>query len=300
MNEHSESTRLRVLITGSDCILRRGFASILCDVVPCSVFVQASCFHDAKERLGCEAFSAAIFDIDAEDQNGPISFQMLRADHPQLILGVFSHVDNASVILNYLAAGVNGYILGCSSQSEIEHAIGTMLRGAIYIPPSLVRPNADQSNYDPGAPPPCQNLRGLTGRQSTVLNLLLNGRSNKEIARELHLSPHTVKIHVGAVLRHFAVRRRTDLAIAAREQENGAYRYNAPQPQTQREFSTDIRSLTTPNEAGNFLNKILDAQETLMTVVEQISTRPLKANFGVEISGVEMTRADARAMRDFG
>jgi DNA-binding CsgD family transcriptional regulator len=48
-----------------------------------------------------------------------------------------------------------------------------------------------------------------------VLRLLLKGYSNKEIARQLNLSPHTVKIHVGALLRRFAVQRRSNLAVAA-------------------------------------------------------------------------------------
>ena len=48
-----------------------------------------------------------------------------------------------------------------------------------------------------------------------MLRLLLRGYSNKEIARQLNLSPNTVKIHVGALLRSFAVQRRSNLAVAA-------------------------------------------------------------------------------------
>jgi two-component system nitrate/nitrite response regulator NarL len=228
LREHSGSTSLRILIAGNDCIFQRGFASILCDILPCAEFVQASCFHDAKAWLGREVFSAAIFDINVKDRNGPIGFQMLRADHPHLILGVLSHIDNASVILSYLAAGVNGYILGCSSQSEIERAIKAIFRGAIYVPPNLIRSKGNQTDHDTEAPPLCRDLKGLTGRQSAVLDLLLNGHSNKEIARELRLSPHTIKIHVGAVLRHFAVRRRTELTVAVRRCDSDAYRHNDP------------------------------------------------------------------------
>jgi two-component system nitrate/nitrite response regulator NarL len=228
LDKHSETTSCSILIVSCNCILRRGVASILCGVVSRAAIVEASCFHDAKERLGCNEFFAAIFDVDMGDLNEPINFQMLRADYPHLILGVLSRIDNAGVILSYLAAGVNGYIVGCSSQSEIERAIGSILKGAIYAPPSLASSKAGQPDHDPEMSRPCGSPKGLTGRQSDVLNLLLNGSSNKEIARELDLSHHTIKIHVGAVLRHFAVRRRTDLSVAASQKNNkGVYRYNA-------------------------------------------------------------------------
>jgi DNA-binding NarL/FixJ family response regulator len=216
LNQHSAATSRRILIVGYDCILRKGLATILCSVVPRAAFEEASCFEDAKERLEREDFYAAIFNVDVGDRNKPGNFETLRAEHPRLILGVISWIDSASVILSYLAAGVTGYILGYSSQSEIECAIRAILRGAIYVPPSLVESEAGQPDLEPAATPLCRHLKGVTRRQSAVLDLLLTGCSNKQIARDLGLSPHTVKIHVGALLRHFAVRRRADLAIAVR------------------------------------------------------------------------------------
>ena len=226
LNEHSEATSRKILIVGYDCILRRGLATILCNVVPHAAFAEASCFEDAKERLEFEDFSVAIFNVDAGDRNRPANFQTLRADHPRLILGVISRIDSASVILSYLAAGVTGYILGYSSQSEIECAIGAILRGTIYVPPSLVDSEAGQPDLDLAATPLCRHLKGVTRRQGAVLDLLLTGCSNKQIARDLQLSPHTVKIHVGALLRHFAVRTRADLAMAVRQSTDSTH-YNA-------------------------------------------------------------------------
>jgi DNA-binding NarL/FixJ family response regulator len=229
LDEPFEANCRKILISGN-FILRRGVARIVHDVVPSASIVEVSCFHDAITRLGSGEFFAAIFDIDAGDLNWPINFRMLRADYPQLILGVISRGDNAGVILSYLAMGVNCYILGTSSQSEIERAIEAMLGRAIYIPPSVIEPNIGQPDRDPAVPRSRRNLRGLTGRQSAVLRLLQSRYSNKEIARELNLSPHTIKIHVSALLRHFSVQRRIDLAIAAsRKREEGLYCYNPPQ-----------------------------------------------------------------------
>lgn len=216
----------RILIVGN-FILRRGIASIVSGLVDRASIAEAPCFHDGKARLRSEEFSAAIFDVDREDQNGPVDFQMLRADHPQLILAVLARLDNVGAILRYLAAGVNGYILERSSQSEIERAIGAVLNRAPYVPPHLMRYDLGQPAPDSAVAPICRNFRGLTGRQGAVLRLLLSGCSNKEIARVLDLSPHTVKIHVGALLRHFAVQRRSDLLMAASRNHDSLATYAA-------------------------------------------------------------------------
>src|SRR5262245_51141501 len=87
---------------------RRGVASIVRDIVPKASIVEAASFHEAKARLESEKFFAAIFDVDGRDQDGPLNFRMLRADFPQLIIAVLSLTDDATIILSYLAAGVNG------------------------------------------------------------------------------------------------------------------------------------------------------------------------------------------------
>jgi DNA-binding NarL/FixJ family response regulator len=96
----------------------------------------------------------------------------------------------------------------------------------------LVRSKASQLAPHFAGPLRYAKPKELTGRQSDVLRLLLNGFSNKEIARELNVSPHTVKIHVGALLRHFAVERRTDLPVAtSRSHRNGTHPTSFSQPE---------------------------------------------------------------------
>jgi DNA-binding NarL/FixJ family response regulator len=202
----------RILIVGS-CIFRRGVASIVRDVVPSASMAETFCFADARARLNRCEFFAAIFDIDADELNGPISFRTLRVECPRLILGVLSRSASAGDILSYLAAGVTGYVLEKSGQAEVERAFREILNGAIYIPPNVIEPAACEPEL--ALPALRRNGCGLTPRQDGVLRLLLKGHSNKEIARQLNLSPHTVKIHVSALLRCFAVQRRSSLAVAA-------------------------------------------------------------------------------------
>jgi DNA-binding NarL/FixJ family response regulator len=202
----------QILIAGN-CIFRRGVASIVRDVVPGASITDAFCFVDARARLNYGEFFAAIFDVDTDELNGPISLRALRVDYPNLILGVLSRTASSGDILSYLAAGVTGYILEESGQTEVERAVRKILNGAIYVPPNVIEPRA----YEPesGLPTLRRSCCQLTPRQNGVLGLVLKGCSNKEIARQLNLSPHTVKIHVSALLRCFAVQKRSSLAVAA-------------------------------------------------------------------------------------
>ena len=86
-NKPSKTSFCRILIASGNCILRRGVSSIVSGVLSRATVVEVSCFHSAKERLRCEEFFAAIFDIDMNDLGGPHSLQMLRDRHGRLILG---------------------------------------------------------------------------------------------------------------------------------------------------------------------------------------------------------------------
>ena len=140
-----------------------------------------------------------------------------------------SREDDAELVLGYLAAGVNGFIAVCSSQAEIEGAIATIFRGAVYVPPTLLKSKLGRAGgSDAALRPPSAAGRGLTKRQNEVLKLLLSGSSNKEIAG-LDLSHHTIKIYVGALLRHFSVRRRRELfAVAMGKQPKHSYGRGLP------------------------------------------------------------------------
>lgn len=218
MGDQTAKADCRKILIAGDCILRKGIACIVRCIAPGASIVEAWCFSDATARLKSGEFFAAIFDIDATDRDRPDDFRSLRAEHPGLILGVVSRNRTADTILGYLTMGVTGYILSSSSQSESERAIATLLGRAIYIPPIATADTTRQQGRD-HAPPAQRRTKGLTARQRAVLTLLMNKCSNKEIARELDLSPHTVKIHVSALLRHFAVQRRLDLTLVASPDE---------------------------------------------------------------------------------
>ena len=88
-------------------------------------------------------------------------------------------------------------------------ALRLVLAGEVYVPSLML--NSAEPPPEPAGP------RSLTGRQLDVLRLLVQGRANKEIGRELGLSEKTVKAHVTAVFRRLEVVNRTEAALRARQ-----------------------------------------------------------------------------------
>ena len=113
-----------------------------------------------------------------------------------------------------LDLGVTGYISKSMTGRELLDAISSVLAGETFLPTSLMK----------SAPPPAPGdltaalrshsaLRQLSRRQSEVLVLLSEGRSNREIAEALQLAEQTVKVHVSNILRVLGARSRTEAVV---------------------------------------------------------------------------------------
>ncbi|MBC3435662.1 response regulator transcription factor [Pseudomonas sp. BW16M2] len=129
----------------------------------------------------------------------------LRRQLPRTTLIVVSMVDDPEVICEVMAAGVDGFIGKSVSPAEIGAAILAIRAGEVvvnYLPSGLL-PQLGASS----------ELEQLTHRQQDVLRLIAQGKTNKEIARALDISPFTVRIHVSSLLKTLNVPTRTAAAV---------------------------------------------------------------------------------------
>ncbi|MBI6897702.1 response regulator transcription factor [Pseudomonas putida] len=129
----------------------------------------------------------------------------LRRQLPRTTLIVVSMVDDPEVIREVMAAGVDGFIGKSVSPAEIGAAILAIRAGEVvvnYLPSGLL-PQLGASS----------ELEQLTHRQQDVLRLIAQGKTNKEIARALDISPFTVRIHVSSLLKTLNVPTRTAAAV---------------------------------------------------------------------------------------
>jgi DNA-binding NarL/FixJ family response regulator len=132
----------------------------------------------------------------------------LKLDYPGVPVVVLSATHDQATVMAALGAGAHGFIPKNADAEMLLDATRRVLEGGVYLMPDTTQmPDGDGVHIRPDA-------LGLTARQTDVLKLLVQGKPNKLICRDLRLSEGTVKVHVSAILKALHVHSRTE-AIAA-------------------------------------------------------------------------------------
>jgi DNA-binding NarL/FixJ family response regulator len=160
-----------------------------------------------------------LLDLTLPGTDGFALLETLRRDHPHIPVVVLSASDRREDILRAIDLGAMGYIPKRSSNQVTLQALRLVLSGGVYLPAIALNLRAEPE--PPAATQRSSGTRttphelGLTARQAQVLALILQGKPNKVICRELALAEGTVKIHVAAILRALNVSTRTQAVIEA-------------------------------------------------------------------------------------
>jgi len=209
------------LVADDDAYFRMAVGTILTREFGFTEVVEAASLDEALECLsGSVSISTALFDLSMPGMQTPTNLRAVRECFPSTRVAVISGSDSRRDILLALEAGVHGYMLKSLSIKDLAAALQTVLNGGIYVPASL----ADLSSTPaqpivamPSEAAPSESAgtaAPLTPRQQDVLDLLVRGKTNKEIALALGLGEGTVKIHMTAIFRYFGVNNRAAAAVA--------------------------------------------------------------------------------------
>ena len=164
-----------------------------------------------------------LLDLSLPDANGFEVLHQLREEHPGIPVVVLSATDDAATVMRALDDGAMGFIPKTSSNDVLLSALRLVLAGGVYLPAEVLRhsaathPHAESNAQTTPASPQreltCRDL-GLTDRQAEVLALVVQGKPNKLICRNLNLAEGTVKIHISSILRALNVTNRTEAVVA--------------------------------------------------------------------------------------
>ena len=174
---------------------------------------------------GREALAAAeesdhldltLLDLALPDADGFEVLRGLRERHPSFPVVVLSASEQPEFVMRALDAGAMGFIPKTSSNELLLGALRLVLSGGVYLPAEVLRQSHAPTLVSGAAAGASVGFRdlGLTQRQAQVLALVVQGKPNKLICRELDLAEGTVKIHVTAILKALGVSNRTQAVIA--------------------------------------------------------------------------------------
>ena len=206
------------LIADDHAMMRAALAGAVRLIWPGAEVASVGGFDEAAEALAAKAVTNCGFDLilcdlampGAGPLDGVARMMALAGETPILI--VTGSEDDAT-LLSLLDLGVAGFLSKTESGPVVESAIALVAAGGRYLPPRLLGLIGARARP---APPPAETH--LTARQCDVLVLLMQGASNKEIARGLAISPSTVKVHVAALLAALKARNRAEAVARARDQ----------------------------------------------------------------------------------
>jgi DNA-binding NarL/FixJ family response regulator len=211
---------LKVLVVDDHPLVREAIAHLVARLESdMQVLEAADCAQGLALARAHGDLGLVLLDLNLQGLRGIPALIRFRTDHPTVPVVVISMFGDRETVAQVMRNGAAGFIPKAAGRDTIVNALRLVLAGSVYVPPEAALGD-DAWIGDPPAPglrgpAHCAADVGLTPRQGQVLALVMLGRANKEICRELGLAERTVKAHVTAVLNALRVTSRTQAAIAA-------------------------------------------------------------------------------------
>ena len=208
---------MKVLLVDDHHLVRAGMRPLVEKLAPPGEAVEvfeAASFEEALATADAHPdLDIALLDLRLPDVAGFAALCDLQERHPGLPIVVVSGEDDPGLMREAIEHGALGFIPKSSSPDLILNALRVVLAGGTYLPREIMSAPAPV----PAAPRAASVPAGLdlTPRQLDVLRLVIAGKSNKVICRELQLAEGTVKSHVAAVFRVLGVSSRVQAVLAA-------------------------------------------------------------------------------------
>ena len=210
---------IRVLVADDQEIVRTGLAMIVDAQPDLQVVGRAADGRAAVELAHTLRPDVCLFDIRMPELDGIEATRQLAGPDVEdpLAVVVITTFDHDEYVHGALKAGARGFLLKDAGPELLVQAIYAAANGDALIAPNVTARLLAVFSGPGGAHPPTQPVVPLTDREEDVLLTVARGRTNSEIAQDLHISLSTVKTHLTALMGKLGVRNRVELAMWAYE-----------------------------------------------------------------------------------
>jgi DNA-binding NarL/FixJ family response regulator len=194
---------ISVLLVDDHALVRRGFRRMLEDDPGIRVVGEASDGHDAVEAAATLRPSVVVMDFALPSMNGAVATRQILKANPETAVLILSMHSEPAYVRTCLEAGALGYLLKNAMDLELVEAVKQVAGGVRVLDPRLG--SLVQSGEEPS----------LTTRELEVLQLIVNGKSNKEIAMVLGLSAYTIAVHRANIMQALGIHNTAEMVVYA-------------------------------------------------------------------------------------
>ena len=199
------ANKLRVLLVDDHALVRRGFRRMLEDEPTFQVAGEASDGLEAVEMAAELHPDVIVMDCALPQMNGIEASRLILAKLPDTAILMLSMHSEDTLVKQALEAGARGYILKNAMDLDLASAIKKVAEGQTVLDPQIARGGGLKGERD----------TGLTPRELEILQHIVAGKSNKEIATALNLSVNTVSVHRANIMDALGIHKTAELVVYA-------------------------------------------------------------------------------------
>ena len=221
MRAGQRGTRMiRVFLVDDHEVVRRGVADLVSNEDDLEVVGEASSAASALAGVVAAQPDVAMLDVRLPDGDGIEVCREIRSLSPGTACVMLTSFSDDEAFLGAVLAGASGYVLKQIHGSDLVGSIRRVARGESLLDPRLVA----QARERLGTSATDERIARLSPQERRILDLIAQGKTNRDIAAELYLAEKTVKNYVSNVLTKLGMRHRTEAAVFAVRSERAASR----------------------------------------------------------------------------
>jgi len=202
---------LRVVLVDDHEVVRNGIKSLLAETPDVSVVGEAGTVKDAVERAVWARPDVVIMDVRLPDGSGIEATREIRARLPNTQVLMLTTFSDDEALFASIMAGAAGYVLKQIKGADLVRAVQTVGRGESLLDPAVTKGLLDRLRRGKHLLKD-ERLARLSAQEERILEMIAEGRTNREIGDKLHLAEKTVKNYVTSILSKLEVARRAEAA----------------------------------------------------------------------------------------
>ncbi len=209
---------IKVMLVDDHEVVRQGLRSMLDAQEDLEVVAEAGTAGEAVLRARSYKPDVVVLDVRLPDRSGVLACRDIRAEHPDMAVLMLTSFSDDQALFDSIMAGAAGYVLKQIRGSELVDGVRRVGNGESLLDPAVTARVLERVRNPKGDEDP--RLARLTPTEARILEMIAEGRTNREIGERIHLAEKTVKNYVSTILTKLQVSRRAEAAAYLAERRN--------------------------------------------------------------------------------